>query len=157
MNTDKPLGAGLIAFGIAGIAATMQISVRTFNDDPGPQLFPIFGFAIMIVCGLGILLNAFRTAPDASPDAPIEASPDAASLSRGVVMFGLLVVYSLALWLVGFYVATPLSVYGFFHVIAGRERRVPWRGAVYALAVTGGVHLLFATFLGTLLPRGIVF
>lgn len=151
MTTDKPLGAGLIAFGLAGIAVTLQINVRTFNDDPGPQLFPMIGFALLILCGLGMLLSAMRATPAA-------AEPkDKEGLTRGALMFGLLVLYSVALWLVGYYVATPLMAYAFYHVIAGPKRRVPWRGAIYALAITGGVHLLFATFLGTLLPRGILF
>ena len=151
MTTDKPLGAGLIAFGLAGIAVTLQINVRTFNDDPGPQLFPMIGFGLLILCGLGMFLSAMRATPAA-------AEPkDKEGLTRGALMFGLLVLYSVALWLVGYYVATPLMVYAFYHVIAGPERRVPWRGAIYALAITVGVHLLFATFLGTLLPRGILF
>lgn len=152
MNTDKPLGAGLIAFGIAGILVTMQISVRTFNDDPGPQLFPILGFAILILCGLGMLLTAAPPAP------PVEDRDAArARFGRGGLMFGLLVLYSVALWLTGYYVATPILLYTFYHVIAGAERRVPWQGALYALAITAGVHVVFAEFLNTLLPTGILF
>ncbi len=152
MNTDKPLGAGLIAFGIAGILVTMQISVRTFNDDPGPRLFPIMGFAILILCGLGMLLTAGPAV--ASDENPGEAR---ARLVRGALMFGLLVVYSISLWLAGYYVATPILLYVFYHVIAGPENRVPWKGAVYALAITGGVHVVFSEFLNTLLPTGILF
>jgi hypothetical protein len=151
MTTDKPLGAGLVAFGIAGIALTMQINVRTFNDDPGPQLFPMIGFGLLILCGIGMVLTAARNQPEDVLPA------NSGRLRRGSLMFGLLVLYSVALWLAGYYVATPLLVYAFYHVIAGPERRIPWRGALYALATTGGVHLLFATFLGTLLPRGILF
>lgn len=148
MNTDKPLGAGLIAIGIAGIAATMQISVRTFNDDPGPQLFPMLGFTILILCGLGIL---FLAKPQASEPAP------EGSLARGFVMSGLLVAYAVALWLFGFHLATPVMVYAFYHLIAGPGRRRPLDGAVYAVAVTAGVHLVFATLLHTMLPKGILF
>ena len=75
---------------------------------------------------------------------------------RGAVMSGLFVLYSVGLWLFGFYVATPIAVYAFYHVIAGAERRVFWRGAVYALAVTGAVHLVFSMFLNTFLPSGIL-
>lgn len=150
MTNDKPLGAGLIAFGIAGIVVTAQINVRTFNDDPGPQLFPMIGFAILILCGLGMLLTKARA--EAQPSAP-----DPEALGRGVVMAVLMIVYSLGLWLLGYYVTTPVMVYAFYHVIAGPGRRVPWQGALYALAVTGLVHLVFAYFLNTLLPTGILF
>ncbi len=149
MNMDKPLGAGLIAFGLAGIGVTMQISVRTFNDDPGPKLFPMIGFTILILCGLGMLL--VKSAAEAKP------GPDRGALTRGTLMFGLMVAYSLGLWIFGYYVATPIMVYAFYHVFAGAGRRVPWRGAVYALAVTGAVHLVFSTMLNTLLPTGMIF
>lgn len=32
-----------------------------------------------------------------------------------------------------------------------------WQGAVYALAVTGGVHVRLSDFLNTLLPTGILY
>jgi energy-converting hydrogenase Eha subunit E len=152
MYTDRALGAGLTVFGIAGILLTMQINVRTFNDDPGPELFPIFGFTILVLCGLGMLIQA---KPD--PDDGVSAEERRQRFQRGAVMAGLFVLYSIGLWLVGFYIATPIMVYAFYHVIAGPGRRVPWQGVLYALAVTAGVHLIFGEFLHTLLPQGILF
>lgn len=152
MNTDKPLGAGLIALGIIGIAMTMQINVNTFNDDPGPKLFPMFGFVILAVSGLGMLLTsgpAQRT--------ELTANQKHLRLVRGTTMAVLFILYSLGLWQVGFYLATPIMVYAFYHVIAGTGRRTWWKGGLYALAVTGGVHLVFSTFLHTLLPQGSLF
>lgn len=149
MASDKPLGAGLTAFGLAGIAVTAQINVRTFNDDPGPQLFPMIGFGILILCGLGMLLLSRPPA-----DLP-ETTRD--SVGRGSIMAGLMILFAVGLWLFGFYVATPLMVYAFYHVIAGPDRRVAWKGAIYALAVTGLVYLVFGYFLNTLLPTGILF
>ncbi|MFY0634091.1 MAG: tripartite tricarboxylate transporter TctB family protein [Vannielia sp.] len=158
MNTEKPLGAGLIAFAIAGILVTMQISVRTFNDDPGPRLFPLLGFSILLFCGLGMLLTRSKISDVLREEEEAAAGTDQTPAARrGAIMFGLLVAYSLALWLLGYYIATPLMVYAFYHTIAGAERRVWWRGALYGLAVTGGVHLVFSELLNTLLPSGILF
>lgn len=151
MNTDKPLGAGLILFGIAGIWMTLQLKVRTFNDDPGPQLFPILGFAILILCGLGMLFVVKATG--VKSEDPAESR---ARLIRGTIMSGLFILYSLGLWLVGYYIATPIMVYAFYHVIAGKGGRAIWKGVVYSAAVTGVVHLIFAVFLNTLLPIGIL-
>ncbi|MBF9036751.1 hypothetical protein HKCCE2091_21160 [Rhodobacterales bacterium HKCCE2091] len=151
MTTDKPLGAGLIAFGIAGIYLTLQISVRTFNDDPGPQLFPILGFSLLILCGLGMLVVRHKPAGGA------EDAGATGGFGRGAAMLGLMVLYSVGLWQVGFYIATPVMLYAFYHVIAGPRRRVWWRGATYAAAVTAAVHFVFGTFLNTLLPTGSLF
>lgn len=152
MNSDKPLGAGLIAFGMAGIWASMQITARTFNDDPGPKLFPMIGFTILILCGLGMMLVS-KPAPEP------ETSPEErrAEFLRGSTMAGLFFLYSLGLWLIGFYFATPLAVYAFYHVIAGPNRRIFWRGLIYAGVVTGAVHLIFSMFLNTFLPVGSLF
>jgi len=148
MISDKIFGAALVALGTGGIFVAMQISVRTFNDDPGPKLFPIFACAILVLCGIGMLLTRSKeTAPPFDPE----------QWKRGLTMGALFIAYALGLWLTGFYVATLVMVYAFYHVIAGPERRVFWRGAVYALAVTGGVHLVFAMALNAFLPRGILF
>lgn len=152
MNTDKPLGAGLIALGVSGIAVTLQISVRTFNNDPGPKLFPMLGFGLLIFCGLGLL---FFAKPPAGK--PVDPARSREIVQRGAIMSGLMVAYAVGLWQVGYYIATPLCVYAFYHVIAGPEKRVPWKGALYALCVTGGVSLVFSQFLNTLLPQGALF
>ena len=148
MNTERPLGVALVALGVTGIAVASQISVRTFNADPGPKLFPIFACAILVFCGLGMILSR-----------PAEPGPrlDRAGLLRGVLMAGLLGYYALALWLVGFHIASFTAVLAMWAVIAGPARRIWWQGLVYATAVTGGVHLLFATTLNAFLPRGILF
>ncbi|MCB1387969.1 MAG: tripartite tricarboxylate transporter TctB family protein [Rhodobacteraceae bacterium] len=148
MNTDRPLGAVLLALGAGGIAIASQISVRTFNSDPGPKLFPIFACVILLICGLGLIL----TKP-----AGETRRMDREALMRGGAMSGLLVFFALALWLVGFYAASLLSVFGIYWIIAGPERRSWWRGAIYAAAVTLGVHLLFRTALNAFLPHGILF
>lgn len=148
MKTERPLGVGLLVLGVAGIAVASQISVRTFNADPGPKLFPIFACSILVLCGLGLILQR-----PAAPDPRM----DRAALFRGLTMAGLLGYYALALWLVGFHIASFTAVLAMYAVIAGPARRVWWQGAIYAGAVTGGVHLLFATMLNAFLPRGILF
>ena len=148
MNTERPLGAALLALGAGGIALASQLSVRTFNNDPGPKLFPIFACAILVICGLGLILK--RPEGDARP-------MDREAFWRGVTMAALLGFFALALWLVGFHAASLVAVFALYWVIAGPDRRVWWRGVAYSVAVTLGVHLLFATALGAFLPRGILF
>lgn len=149
LNTDRLLGLVLLVLGASGIWIAMQISVRTFNDDPGPKLFPMLACGILVICGLGLLPSR------STAENRLHIPPDV--LARGGAMAGLMGGYSVALWLVGFHLATLAGVYAFYHVIAGPDRRVFWRGAIYAAAVTAGVHLLFAVALNAFLPRGILF
>ncbi|MBD8892652.1 tripartite tricarboxylate transporter TctB family protein [Roseibium litorale] len=149
MNTDRPLGATLLALGAGGIALALQLSVRTFNNDPGPKLFPIFACAILVICGLGLLLQPARD----DHHSPLRRE----EFWRGTGMAALLCFFAVALWLVGFHLASLLATFGLYWIIAGPERRVWWCGVIYAAGVTLGVHLLFATALGAFLPRGILF
>lgn len=148
MNIHKPLGAGLLALGGAGILSAVQISVRTFNNDPGPKLFPILACSILVICGIGLLFQR-------NSNQPAEISP--AAWRRGALIAALLVGYALGLWLVGFYVATIVGTFAMYFVIAGTEQRSIARGAIYALIVTGSVHLVFQVALGAFLPHGILF
>jgi hypothetical protein len=149
MNTDKPLGAGLLALGAGGFLIASQISVNTFNDDPGPKLFPMFACSILVLCGIGLLLTK-REGEQA-------VALTADQWWRGATVAALLAGYAIGLWLVGFHVASFLAVYGLYHVIAGPQRRVAWRGLAWAAAVTAAVHLLFGVALGAFLPTGILF
>ncbi|MCG6113247.1 MAG: tripartite tricarboxylate transporter TctB family protein [Paracoccus sp.] len=148
MNTDKPLGVALIALGASGIAVASQISVRTFNNDPGPKLFPIMACTILVICGLGLLLQR-----GASPARAIPAE----EWRRGGLMAALLVGYAFGLWLVGFHIATLAGSFASYWVIAGPDRRRLVNGAVYAMGLTLAVHLVFAVALNAFLPRGIWF
>lgn len=148
MNIHKPLGAGLLALGSAGIWSAMQITVRTFNNDPGPKLFPILACTILVICGIGLLFQRN----------PIhQAEISSVAWRRGALMAGLLVAYAIGLWLVGFHVATLVGTLVMYFIIAGPDQRSIARGAIYALIVTGSVHLVFQVALGAFLPHGILF
>lgn len=146
MNTDKPLGVALTALGTAGAVIASQISVRTFNNDPGPKLFPIMACVILVICGFGLI---FQRGTGAAKPIPSE------EWRRGGLMAALLISYALGLWLAGFHIATLVGSFITCWVIAGPERRRPVHGAIYAAGLTLTVHLIFAVALGAFLPRGI--
>lgn len=148
MSTDKSLGAVMVLLGGGGIALASQITVRTFNNDPGPKLFPIFACTILVICGLGMLLTQSRS----EARSPI-TSPE---FWRGTTMALLLGGYAIALWLVGFHLATLAAAASIYWTMAGNSRRF-WKAALFAIMVTAAVHLLFAVGLGAFLPRGILF
>lgn len=155
MTKDISLGAFLCALGLSGIYLTAQVKSSTFTDDPGPHLFPYFACAILILCGLGMAFSARSRGPR-EPDAQ-DAYMTQAEVARGALLIGLFIFYGLALWLVGFHVATPIMTFAFYACIAGRERFSVLRGAIYSAAVYGALYLLFITFLQSYLPEGQVF
>ncbi|MCA2013681.1 tripartite tricarboxylate transporter TctB family protein [Cereibacter sphaeroides] len=149
MTRDRILGLGLIVLGGIGIALSLGIHAMTFNNDPGPQLFPIFACTILGFCGLMMLLTG-RTDRQTGPAFTAETA-------RAGLMAALMVAYGVGLWLLGFAPATALMSFAVYWVIAGPKRRKAWIGALYALLVTGAIWLLFAKLLNAFLPQGILF
>jgi hypothetical protein len=155
MTKDISLGAFLCALGLAGIYLTAQVPTSTFTDDPGPHLFPFFSCAILILCGFGMAITARgREVRGQDSQEPFMTPTEVA---RSALLIGLLVLYGLSLWLVGFHIATPIMTFAFYACIAGRERLSVLRGAIYTAAVYGALYLLFITFLHSYLPEGQVF
>lgn len=151
MKDDKVIGAVILVLGVAGILYSLQIHTRLFNSDPGPALFPIFASTILALCGVGMLVTSFAGIGNQA-----NVRPSAEGLRRGTILSGIFIAYGIALWLFGFYIATPVMTYVLYHVLAGSGRRKLWVGAVFAAAVTIGVHLVFGEFLHTLLPTGLL-
>ena len=151
MRSDMLLGIGLILFASVGIYLTLQMNYRAFTNDPGPQLFPMIGFGILILSGLGIIFGALKGGHlSTEPDAP-------ESFLRGTTVVVMMLLYAIGLWLAGFLIATLVALYAFYHLIAGPERRVVWRGALYSAAVTAGIYVTFVIFLDAFLPQGALF
>ena len=78
----------------------------------------------------------------------------AVEVRRSAQLMGIFAIYGLALWLVGFDIATLVMTFVFYAAIAGRERFSVWRGIIYALATYGALYLLFVIFLQSYLPEG---
>jgi len=155
MTRDYTLAAFLIGIGLVAALLTMQVPSSTFTDDPGPHLFPYFACAILILCGVGIAVTARSRA---GRDDPLEGGfMTRSEVRRSALLMGVFVVYGIALWLVGFHIATLVMTFVFYAAIAGRDRFSLWRGLVFTLAVYGGLYVLFITFLQSYLPEGVLF
>lgn len=154
MTRDTFLGAFTVLLGVAGAYLTAQVPSSTFTDDPGPHLFPYFACAMLVICGCGIVATGLRRA-GAGGRAESFMSP--VEWARSAILLGVFALYGLALWLVGFHLATPFMTFVFYAAIAGRAKFSLWRGALYALITYGALYLLFVWFLRSYLPEGILF
>ena len=154
MTRDTFLGAFTILVGVAGALLTAQVPSSTFTDDPGPHLFPYFACAMLVLCGCGIVATGFRRAGVASQ---AEGFMSPGDWARSAILMGVFALYGIALWLVGFHLATPIMTFVFYAAIAGRQKVSLWRGALYALLTYGALYLLFVWFLRSYLPEGLLF
>ncbi len=149
MNKDRWIGLLTFLFGAGALALTMMIPVQTVTDDPGPRLFPIFGSVLMMLCGLGIFIQA----------RPAGGKPflSKEGWKRMGIMFALLIAYAVALRVLGFLIASPIVLFVFIRMIA-RGKKVSVAYSVgYSLVAVAIVWVVFEKGLNTLLPAGILF
>ena len=134
------------------VLEAMNISDATEIAAVGPWVFPI-------LVGLGLLASAFMvwrgsTAPLAAgaglaqPSSP-QVSPAPVNLRRVGVAGLVLAAYVLALWAVGFVVATPVFIFALSFLLG---RMAWWKTALTAVLLTAAVYLVFDVALGVRVP-----
>lgn len=149
MNKDRWIGLATFAFGAAALALSLRIPVQTMTEDPGPRLFPIFGSAMLLICGVGIFLQG-----KASGGKPFLTKE---GWRRVGAMFVLLIAYGFALRYLGFLIASPIMLFVFIRMIA-RGKKVSVAYSVgYALIAVAAVWAIFEKGLNTMLPSGVLF
>lgn len=150
MNKDRWIGVVTFLVGLGALVLTLMIPVRTMTEDPGPRLFPLFGSGMMILCGIGIFLQA-RNAGPKKVFLPKEG------WKRVGVMFALLIAYGVGLRILGFLIASPIVLFVFIRMIA-RGKKVSVAYSIgYSLIAVAVVWAVFEKGLNTLLPSGILF
>ncbi len=111
-------------------------------------LFPTGTLVVMLLCGLGLMAQAYLTLPAAPPE-PMETRSKIAV----VKIMAVSLVYALVMPVLGFLLATvPAMTYVF--LVFG----LPSRGKafVYALATALLLYLVFAVFLRVPMPAGLL-
>lgn len=152
MKHDRFLGAIIFVLGIVGIVLASQLHVKTFANDPGPGVFPLIASVILVISGAGIFLTKqLEHKKDGKPF----LSKD--GWKRAGIMTGALIIYALAMRVLGFYISTPILTYVFYYLIAGKQKAKPVKGIIYSLVTFVVVYLVFKVMLNSFLPPGMLF
>jgi putative tricarboxylic transport membrane protein len=140
MRVDRVAGGTLLLVGAAvGLEATTY-DVTFMTDPVGPKALPFLVSAIVVLAGLATLLR-----PRAS--VPLPERRTAVAMAAAVAAF---LLYAVALPFLGFFTSTTLVVLALALLYRGPS--LPSLGA--ALALSGGLWLLFAALLSLPLPVG---
>lgn len=152
--TASPRAARLIgylvlcALGLYGVTVALKLGLWR-ERSPGEGLFPFLAAASMAAFSLFAFLTALIAR---GPDAPASRG-EGRSLLRVGAYLATLLFYALALESLGFLVATVIAV----AVILRFAERYSWLTTlVIAIATAAFCHLLFALWLGAILPTGTV-
>jgi hypothetical protein len=150
----QAVAAGAVPAAIGAVAAWLAFGLEIGSlTDPGPGLWPLIVAALLVACGVAIIVVALAAKSfEAHPVNGTEA------FTRGTVAVlaaaGALAVYASLFEVVGFELPTLLLLFAWLRFL-GRES---WASsAVIAVAATAGAYAVFILGLGVPLPHLIAF
>lgn len=142
---DVALGVGALALAGAYGAFAQAIPVSMLSDAVGPGGVPLVIAAMMGLAGAGLLLRTALVGPR-----PVKDSPNHA---RAAGLLGLLVLYVLAVSLLGYPVAVALLAAGVAWFAGGRGPGI----VAFAIGLAALFWLGFVMLLGIPFPSGTLF
>lgn len=142
---DVALGVGALALAGAYAAIAQAIPVSLLSDAVGPGGVPLVIAAMMGFAGAGLLLRTALVGPRPAKDSP--------NHPRAAGLLGLLVLYALAVPLLGYPVAVALLAAAVAWFAGARGPAI----AGFAIGLAGLFWFGFVKLLGIPFPSGTLF
>lgn len=148
-SRDRGTGSICVVIGVLVAYMSSQLPKSIMSGDIGPSVFPYITAAILIICGLVLIVRK----NDQEPKPFLQGK----QVTRFFCVWGVIIGYVVAMWLLGFVVPT-LAMLTIMCMMFGRESNVPiWQCLLYAVIVTGIIYVGFSVLLNLRLPVGILF
>ena len=149
LNKNQVYSLCVIVFALIVIYATSQLDslFQLSERDVGPKFFPYAAAVGMILCAIGKFITERNTST------PLF---DKRGWIRAAVVFGLIALYLIAIWLVGYLIATP--IFTALLVIAMKEDRKvkPVTVILFSVITTIVLYVVFEKIIMVFLPAGIL-
>ena len=154
LKRDRSVGivcivlAALIAYGTTDIKAPLNAG------DPGPKLFPLIGCAILIICGIAMLLGKKRTKP-------VRTFLTKQQWKRAGLLFALYILDILLMWIVGFTVSNVVMLFVLCLLFSAGNKKTSrlWaigRALLYTAILSALLYLAYVVGLDLQLPEGLL-
>jgi hypothetical protein len=148
VKKDKFIGAVSLLLGIVTLIATYKIKVSptvASSGEPGPRLFPYIAGAILVLCGIGLLV---QKSAESEPFLTKEQT------KRLWTLFALFILYCVGLNFLGFVISTPIMLFITMTLFAGENKLKLWAKLLYSVGITAVIYLLFVVLFKTNIPSG---
>ncbi len=146
MNKDRVTGMLSVVIGAALAAATFMLPASSMRGDVGPKVFPGICAAIFLLCGAGLLVkNTQGTTSD-------KYTPEA--LKRLGMIAAVVIVYVIALDLIGFPVPTMAVLFVLCTMFSENIGIPLWKRLLFAIVITVVIYFAFEKLMVLRLPRG---
>lgn len=146
MTRDRATGIMSVVLGAAVAVYAHFLPESGMEGDIGPAVFPYIAAAILVVCGILLIIRK------SAPSEPF--LPHKVQKKRFLMMTLLYVLYGILLWAAGFLIATPLVCFALCVMMSGDRKIRRWKLAVFSVVVTGVVYYCFYTLLSLKMPVG---
>jgi hypothetical protein len=148
-TVDAVVAALLAALGGLVIFEAQRLGAGWTSDGPGAGYFPFYIGVILVICGIGVLLQALRARSSEGSDG--EVFVDSVQLKRVLSVLLPSAVYVGAIMLLGIYVASALFI-ALFMVILGKYPVL--RSVVVGLGVNALFFMMFEVWFKVPLYKG---
>ena len=149
ISRNQITGIILALAGLVITILTMQFRIDMTAEYPGPKLFPLIAGVGMLLLGIGIF---FEKEPD---DKQVVITNT--MLIRLIKVFALTILYVLGLKYFGFLLSSPIYVFVaclLFSKASLENKSKIWMFAVFAVAVSVFIYVVYTMGFSLRLPRG---
>lgn len=149
MTRDRVTGIITFVLGLTVAYGTAQIPKSMMAGDIGPRAVPYIAAALLIICGIGLIITGGKPSPSAF------SAEELKRLGLGVLV---VILYVAGVYLIGFIVPTAAALYALCTMFAkGKVETRWWQRVVFALVLTAVIYIAFDVILQLKLPTGKLF
>lgn len=148
MTRDRVTGLIAVLLGAAIAFMTSQLPASTMAGDIGPKTFPYISAGVMILCGIGLLINGKKPSP------VYYTRPQFGRLCLiSAVMLGFII----AMQFLGYVIACFAALLILCSMFSQSKGIAVWKRVVFAAVMTAAMYLMFEKIFSIPLPGGILF
>lgn len=154
MNKDRILSIILLAISMFFYFSVHNMRGSGFEGDPGPKMFPYIGILILVLCAVIIFIK-----PDKSEK---KAMLPGGQLKSALKLLGVYALIFVLMLVLGYQVTVPIVLFilcFMFSKVSDPNillKKNIVRSAVYALAISAALYMLYVFALKTQLPKGLL-
>lgn len=148
MRRNQICGMFLVLTSVLALVLILQFKPRPIEGDPGPKLFPAIGALGMFITGIIVF---FQRSGEEKP----LFSKD--GWKKIIILFACFIGYVLLLKYVGYIISTLIVLFTITTIFSQGKQVSIFKRAVFTLAITLSIYVLFVKVLHVMLPMGYLF
>lgn len=148
MTRDRVTGLIAVILGATIASMTYQLPASTMAGDIGPKAFPYISAGIMIICGIGLLING---------KTPSSVYYTKSQFGRLCLIFIVMLGFIVAMQFLGFAIACFATLLILCTMFSQGKEIAVWKRIVFATVMTAMMYLMFEKIFSIPLPGGVLF